>query len=49
MQKILTHLCRGRPRCNLWHADDIDLLEGSKELQQLTKRLEKPAAETLRN
>ena len=34
----------GRPLCNLWFADDIDLLGGSEELQQLTERLEKTAA-----
>ena len=36
----------GRPLCNLRFADDIDLLGSSeKELQQLTQRLEKTAAE----
>ena len=30
----------GRPICNLWFADDIDLMGGSNgELQDLTKRL----------
>ena len=36
-------ICR-RPLCNLWFADDFDLLGGSEGLQQLTERLEKTAA-----
>ena len=31
----------GRSLCNLRFADDIDLLVGNEELQQLTERLEK--------
>ena len=36
----------GRPLCNLWFADDIDLLGGSEEeLKQLAERQEKAAAD----
>ena len=34
----------GRPLCNLQIADDIDLLGGSEEFQQLTERREKTGA-----
>ena len=34
----------GRPLWNVRSVDDIDLLGGSEELQQLTERLEKAAA-----
>ena len=34
----------GRPLCNLRFADDIDLLLGREELQQLNERMEKNAA-----
>ena len=34
----------GLPHCNLWFADDVDLLRGSEEeLQRPTDRLEKTA------